>query len=213
MTTEHFSNVRAVLFDFGGVVSTSPFDAFAEYERTAGLPPGIIRKVNSTNSDGNAWALLERGAVDIDRFVELFEEEALAHGCTVDGRRVLGLISGDVRQEMIDAIQQIKVNGLVTACLTNNFRQSGRGDEVAAVLSLFDHVVESSVLGVRKPDPAFYERALDLIGVDASRAVFLDDLGINLKPARAMGMTTIKVVDAPSALDQLEALLGFSLRR
>ncbi len=215
-------SIRAVLFDFGGVVLTSPFDAFARYEDSKGLPPGLIRRINSTDPDDNAWAKFERSDVDVDGFVELFEAEAAAMGHDVDGRRVLELISGDVRPEMVEAIRRVKGAGLSTACLTNNFAGGRAGDiiprdpqreaQVAEVMAMFDHVVESSVIGVRKPEPEFYRRALATIGIDPSEAVFLDDLGINLKPARAMGITTIKVVDADQALADLEEVLGLELR-
>ncbi|MGH1493421.1 MAG: HAD-IA family hydrolase [Acidimicrobiales bacterium] len=220
-------NIRAVLFDFGGVVLTSPFDAFAEYERAEGFPEGLIRDINSTNPDDNAWAKFERSDVDADGFVELFDAEALARGHAASGRRVLELISGDVRPEMVEAIRRVKAAGFATACLTNNFkpkRGAGatartaersanpeRDAQVAEVMDMFDHVVESSVIGVRKPEKLFYIKALELVQVDATEAVFLDDLGINLKPAKAMGMTTIKVLNAGQALTDLEAVIGVRL--
>ncbi len=213
-------NIRAVLFDFGGVVLTSPFDAFAEYERAEGFPVGLIREINSTNPDDNAWARFERSDVDADGFVELFDAEALARGHAASGRKVLELISGDVRPEMVEAIRRVKAAGLITACLTNNVKRDDnkestnpkRDAEVREVMAMFDHVVESSVIGVRKPEEEFYLRALELVKVEPSEAVFLDDLGINLKPAKAMGMTTIKVLGADQALTDLEAVLGIELR-
>lgn len=217
MTTQ---NLRAVLFDFGGVVLTSPFDAFAKYEKAEGFPDGLIRDINSTNPDDNAWAKFERSDVDADGFVALFEDEARARGHAVSGRRVLELISGDVRPEMVEAIRRIKDAGYITACLTNNVKRDPnapapdekREAEVAEVMAMFDHVVESSVIGIRKPEPEFYVKALEIAGVSAVEAVFLDDLGINLKPARAMGMATIKVLNADQALQDLEPIVGIGLR-
>lgn len=199
---------------------TSPFDAFAEYERAEGFPDGLIRSINSTNPDDNAWAKFERSDVDADGFVTLFEAEAVERGHAVSGRKVLELISGDVRPEMVEAIRRVKAAGFVTACLTNNVKRDPNGPapdekreaEVAAVMAMFDHVVESSVIGVRKPEPEFYVRALEIAGVTADEAVFLDDLGINLKPAKAMGMATIKVLSADQALADLEAVIGLDLR-
>ncbi len=217
-------NIRAVLFDFGGVVLTSPFDAFAEYEQAEGFPVGLIRDINSTNPDDNAWARFERSDVDADGFVELFEAEARDRGHAASGRKVLQLISGDVRPEMVEAIRRVKAAGFVTACLTNNFRPKGslgsvnrtdntsRDAQVAEVMAMFDHVVESSVIGVRKPEKEFYLKALELVQVEPDQAVFLDDLGINLKPAKAMGMTTIKVLNADQALSDLESVIGLDLR-
>ncbi len=217
------SSYQAVFFDFGGVVLTSPFEAFADYEVRNDLPEGLIRTINSTNPDSNAWARMERGEVGVDGFVELFESEAEALGHSVDGHEIITMLAGTVRPPMVEAISRIKTAGLITACLTNNFRnndQSGpkmdtRSSEelkaVAEVMAMFDFVVESSVVGIRKPERGFYERALQLANVEANQTIFLDDLGINLKPARGMGMTTIKVVDPMVALAELQGLLGLQL--
>ncbi|MFP4513578.1 MAG: HAD-IA family hydrolase [Acidimicrobiales bacterium] len=213
--------VRAALFDFGGVILSSPFEAFARYERANGLPEGLIRRLNATNPDDNAWAKLERSEVDLAGFAELFEAEARAIGYEVDGRAVIGLLGGEVRPAMVDALRRCSER-LSTAMLTNNF-VSGMGDDteadptgrraqIAQIMGLFDVIVESSKVGVRKPDPRFYEIACEQLGIEPSEAVFLDDLGVNLKPARAMGMTTIKVVDPDDAIAELETVVGFSLR-
>jgi putative hydrolase of the HAD superfamily len=211
--------IKAVLFDFGGVVLSSPFEAFRHYERDHGLPEDFIRTVNATNHHDNAWALLERGEVDLEGFDELFREESKALGHEVPGLDVLGLLGGEVRPAMVEALRRIKARGLPLALLTNNFTPPGGVDqghqarpEVAEAMALFDHVIESSKAGVRKPDPRAYELALGALGHPAEEVVFLDDLGINLKPAREMGMTTIKVVDGDQAIADLEAVLGFPLR-
>jgi putative hydrolase of the HAD superfamily len=203
--------VRAVLFDFGGVILSSPFEAFARYERGNGLPDGLLRQINATNPDTNAWARLERSEVDVDRFAAEFEEEAAALGHRVPGWDVLGLLAGELRPAMVEAVRRCGER-LKTALLTNNVVAMSPDRHVADVVGLFDVVVESSVVGLRKPDLAFYELACDRLGIDPSEAVFLDDLGVNLKPARAMGMTTIKVVDPDVALAELEAAVGFALR-
>lgn len=213
----HVPEIRAAFFDFGGVILSSPFEAFAEYERRQGLPDGFIRGLNSTNPDTNAWAQLERSTVPFDEFCRLYEGEATAAGHDIDAREVMALLSGTIRPEMVDAVRRCKER-LKTACLTNNFvsfddfpteaRADGRDD----VLALFDVIIESSKVGVRKPDPRFYEIACEECGVEPAEAVFLDDLGINLKPAKAMGMTTIKVVDPADALAELEAAVRFPVR-
>lgn len=214
--------VRAALFDFGGVILSSPFEAFARYERANGLPEGLIRRLNATNPDDNAWAKLERSEVDLAGFADLFEAEARAIGHEVDGRAVIGLLGGEVRPAMVDALRRCGER-LSTAMLTNNFVSGVGEDDVAAdptgrraqitqIMDLFDVVVESSKVGVRKPDPRFYEIACEQLAIAPSEAVFLDDLGVNLKPARAMGMTTIKVVDPDDAIAELETVVGFSLR-
>ncbi len=203
--------VKAVLWDFGGVLAASPFDAFARYERERGLPAGFLRSVNARDADTNAWACFERGEIDQDVFAARFQAEARRAGQRVDARAVIGLLAGDIRPEMIRAVRRCRPR-LRTALLTNNVSAMDQpiGDDTLA--DLFDVVIESSRVGVRKPDPRFYQLALDSLGVRADEAVFLDDLGINLKPARELGMTTIKVAEPDGALRELEATVGFSLR-
>jgi putative hydrolase of the HAD superfamily len=212
--------IRAVLFDFGGVITSSPFEAFRRFEAERGLPEGVIRRINATNPDDNAWAKLERSEVDVDGFCRLFGEEARAAGCELDGREVLALLSGDLRPQMVAAVSTI-ARHYRTACLTNNVRHGHgpgmsadpeRAAAIAAVMGLFDAVVESSKVGVRKPQPEFYRMACRMLDVAPEEAVFLDDLGVNLKPAAAMGIRTIKVVDPDAALAELEGLLGLALR-
>jgi putative hydrolase of the HAD superfamily len=207
---------EAVLWDFGGVILTSPFEAFTAYERELGLPDGFIRRVNATNPHTNAWAMLERGEVGRAGFVTEFEHEAVAAGGRLSGERVLELLAGDIRPEMVTALRRCKDANLRTACLTNNFVSGDLVDaereaRLAEVMALFDVVVESSKVGVRKPEPRFYAVACELLDVPPSSCVFLDDLGVNLKPARAMGMATIKVGDPAAALAELGQLLGLSL--
>ena len=203
----------AVLWDFGGVILSSPFDAFNDYEREAGLPPDTIRRLNATNPDTNAWARMERNELTTEEFALVFEEEAAAAGFTLEGHRVVGALYGSVRPEMVEALRRVKAAGYAIACLTNNFASSKQGrPEVEEIMALFDVVVESSKVGVRKPEPRFYELACDLVGVAPEACVFLDDLGINLKPAKAMGMTTVKVLGAQQALEDLERLLELPLR-
>ena len=204
--------IRAVMFDFGGVVSTSPFEAFARLETEHALPPGFIRSVNATNPDANAWAQLERGEIGIDAFGPEWAAEARSLGHEVDGRIVLERLGGEIRPQMVAAIKSCRTT-YKTACLTNNFAsvESVISKEVAAVYALFDAVLESRVLGVRKPDRRFYELACATVGVQPEEVVFLDDLGVNLKPARALGMRTIKVTDPDQALVELEQILEHPL--
>ncbi len=204
--------IRAVLWDFGGVILTSPFDAFARYERDRGLPDGFLRSVNATNPDDNAWAHLERNTIGAADFDTEFARESEALGHRVAGADVLALLAGEVRPEMVMALDRVRAHGLLTACLTNNVVGGDPRPDVADVMTRFDRVVESSKVGVRKPEVRFYEIACELLAVDPAECVFLDDLGINLKPAAAMGMTTIKVVSPDQALTDLEAVLGIALR-
>ena len=202
-----------MLWDFGGVILDSPFDGFARYEQERGLEPGFLRGVIATDSDTNAWARLERGEVDLAEFTALFEQEARAAGATIDGAAVLGALTGRPRPAMVEAVRRC-AERLPTGLVTNNFTLGGGGGprpDLEAILALFHVVIESFRVGLRKPDPRIYELACDALGVMPEGTVFLDDLGINLKPARAMGMTTIKVVDPASALRELEGALGFPL--
>jgi len=211
--------IKAVFWDFGGVLTISPFEAFNRFERENHLPQNFIRMVNAANPDTNAWARLERGQISLEAFDREFELETAAAGQALRGFTVLELLSGDLRPEMVEALRQCKKQ-FRTACLTNNMKgldetdiqQLGRrASEMQAVMDIFDYVVESSKIGFRKPDPRFYEIACEIVEVAPVQVVFLDDLGVNLKPARAMGMTTIKVTDPHQALAELEALLGLKL--
>ena len=209
--------LEAVIWDFGGVLTTSPFQAFARFEAERGLPADIIRRTNASNPWENAWARFERAEVDLETFDRLFAAESLALGAEVRGKDVLPLLSGDLRPEMVEALRRVKAE-LKTGCITNNLpanaigSASGRSLYVAEVMALFDHVIESAKIGLRKPDPRIYRMMVEALGVEPKGCVYLDDLGVNLKPAREMGMTTIKVVSAAQAIAELEAATGLSLR-
>ncbi|EKS34267.1 MAG: putative hydrolase of the HAD superfamily [Afipia broomeae] len=208
--------IEAVIWDFGGVLTTSPFEAFARYEKERGLPVDIIRRTNAANHFENAWAKFERAEVDLATFDELFAAESLALGAEVRGRDVVPLLSGDPRPEMVEALRRVKQH-FKTGCITNNLpanamgSSGGRALYVAETMALFDHVIESAKIGLRKPDPRIYQMMVAALDVDPKKCVYLDDLGVNLKPAREMGMTTIKVIDAPQAIRDLEAATGLAL--
>jgi putative hydrolase of the HAD superfamily len=205
--------IRAVLWDFGGVILSSPFEAFNGYEVRNGLPKDFIRGVNSQDPHSNAWAQLERNDITPQQFDELFAKESESLGYRIPGVDILALLSGEVRPAMVAALDAVIHAGFLTACLTNNVvsqspEPTPRQREVAEIMGKFHHVVESSKVGCRKPEPRFYEIACDLLQVTPSECVFLDDLGINLKPAAAMGMRTIKVVDPTVALSELSTHVG-----
>ena len=209
--------IEAVIFDFGGVLTSSPFEAFARFEAERGLPVDIIRRTNAANHLENAWAKFERAEVDIETFDELFAAESLALGAEVRGREVLPLLQGDLRPEMVDALKRIKAQ-FKTGCITNNLpanaigSMTGRSLYVAEVMVLFDHVIESAKIGLRKPDPRIYQLMVETLKVNPKNCVYLDDLGVNLKPARDMGMTTIKVTNGAQAIAELEAATGLRLK-
>jgi putative hydrolase of the HAD superfamily len=209
--------VSAVIFDLGGVITESPLHAFTAYEREAGLPEGLIRRLNSTDPDTNAWARFERNELDVAGFSAAFEAEALAAGHRVEAARVLESLRGELRPEMIAAVRTLREAGLPLGLLSNNVAPMERTGPLGELLALFDAVVESSLEGVRKPEPEIYRRALTRLSSAVGRTLapadcaYLDDLGINLKPARELGMHTIKVVEPAEALAELSDLVGFRL--
>src|ERR1700748_350372 len=184
---------EAVIWDFGGVFTTSPFEAFARYERENELPADLIRRINSQNHLTNAWARFERAELDLDAFDKAFADEALAMGHDIPGKDIIALLSGDFRPEMIEALRRIRTK-YKTGCITNNVPSnqmgSGEGRSLYAqeVMALFDHIIESAKTGIRKPDPRIYEMMCEALNVSPANCIFLDDLGVNLKPARAMAM-------------------------
>ena len=210
--------IEAVIWDFGGVFTTSPFEAFNRYELQAGLPKDLIRTVNATNPHDNAWALFERAEIDRRGFDLKFLEESTALGHPVRGADVLPLLSGDVRPRMVKALEICKQHYKV-GCITNNMAQ-GHGPGMSAttegasrtgnIMLMFDAIIESSKAGVRKPDPRIYEMMCELIGVPAASCIYLDDLGVNCKPAAQLGMQAIKVVTEAQALDDLARITGLT---
>ena len=214
------SGVQAVIWDFGGVLTSSPFEAFNRYEAARGLPRDLLRTVNATNPSDNAWALFERAEIDAATFDVRFAAESRALGHEVRGADVLPLLSGELRPAMISALKACKAAGLKVGCITNNVRTgagagmastSDKAAAVAEVMALFDAVIESSKAGVRKPDPRIYQMMCKTLAVDPAQCVYLDDLGVNCKPAAAMGMRAIKVGDPAEAIATLAAYTGLDL--
>jgi len=209
--------IRAVIFDFGGVFTSSPFEAFNRIERERGFPENLIRRINSTNHLDNAWARFERAELDLDGFDKAFAAEAQAFGFDLPGRDVIPLLAGDVRPEMVEALRRIKTQ-FRTGCITNNVPSmqaigADRPDTMyrREIIEMFDHLIESSKVGIRKPDPRIYTMMCEALSVAPEECVYLDDLGGNLKPARAMGMTTIRVESGPQAIAELEEATGMRL--
>ena len=208
---------KAVIWDFGGVITSSPFEAFNRLEAARGLPQDFVRSVNAANPDGNAWALFERAEIDAARFDALFAEEARALGHELEGRAVLAVLSGAVRPAMVRALDRLKADGYRLGCITNNVpaghgagmaRKSDGRDELEQIFARFEHIIESSKAGVRKPDPRIYLMMCDALGIAPEACVYLDDLGINCKPAAALGMHAIKVTGEVQALTELAAVLN-----
>ena len=215
--------ITTVIFDFGGVITASPFEAFNRLEAERGLPRDFVRQVNATNPDDNAWAKFERAEIDAAAFDSLFAAEARALGQDLEGEAVLAVIAGAVRPAMVEALDTLRAKGFRIACITNNVpggkgikgagmtRSEAAANEVKAIMARFEHVIESSKAGVRKPDPAIYLMMCEKLGVEPGECVYLDDLGINCKPAAALGMQAIKVTGGEQALADLSAIVGVPL--
>lgn len=210
----------AVIFDFGGVITASPFEAFNRLEEERGLPQDFIRSVNAANPHDNAWAKFERAEIDARLFDVLFEAEAEALGHPLEGRAVLSVLSGSIRPAMVRALDQLASVGYRLACITNNVpaghgagmaRSGDARDAYEQVFARFEAVIESSKAGVRKPDPRIYQMMCEQLGLAPAQCIYLDDLGINCKPAAALGMAAIKVTSGEQALTDLSALVGLEL--
>jgi putative hydrolase of the HAD superfamily len=204
---------RAVLFDLGGVVLDSPLHAIARFERDQGIPEGFVNRVVASTGPEGAWGRLERGLLDLEAFVLAFEADCAAAGRQLSARALMLRIgeTAQPRAPMLEAIRRIRARGLLAAALTNNWASGSRDDGTGALRGHFDAFFESSVLGLQKPDPRIYEHACASLGIRPREVVFLDDIGRNLKSARALGMTTVRVLEPHSALAELEEILGFPL--
>ena len=208
----------SVFWDFGGVITSSPFEAFSNFELNNNLPKDFIRKVNSTNHKSNAWAQLEQSKINLEEFDVLFKKESKSLGYEVSGGQILNLLQGEIRPKMVNALEKLKKENFTLACLTNNFNSGDKNqsalddinEERTKIMNNFDYIIESKELGIRKPDVEFYLKALEISGADPKKTIFLDDLGINLKPAKELGMTTIKVFDSDQALKELGNLVGIN---
>ena len=200
---------KAIIWDFGGVITSSPFETFNEFEKTYDLPKDIIRTINSENPDMNAWAQFESNSITIDEFNDLFLKEAKAKGFDIKGRDIIKLLKGSIRENMVSFLRELK-SDFKLGCITNNVKSSSQentDNETEEVMSIFDHVIESSIVGIRKPNPKIYMMSCDALNVSPDQCIYLDDLGINLKPARELGMTTIKVIQPEDAIQEVRNLL------
>ena len=212
--------IEAVIFDFGGVITSSPFDAFNRFEAEHGLPHNFIRQVNATQPHDNAWAKFERAEIGASEFDALFATEADLLGQKIGGHAVLALLSGDIRPRMVAALDTLKSAGFTIACITNNVPtgqgagmapNAAKATEIDQIMKRFDHVIQSSKVGIRKPDPQIYAMMCAALAIPPDRCAYLDDLGINCKPAAEMGMTAIKVMNEDQALDDLAKAVNLQL--
>ena len=206
-------NYKAIIWDFGGVITSSPFEAFNDFEKKNDLPLDLIRNINSENPDENAWAKFESNLVSIEEFDELFYQEAKAKGYDVKGKEIIKLLSGSIRNNMVEFLKELK-GTYKLGCITNNvkplekdIREDSNAVASKEAMLLFDHIIESSKVGIRKPNPEIYKMSCNALNVNPSDCIYLDDLGINLKPARELGMTTVKVIDPEEAIKEVRNLL------
>ena len=206
-------NYKAIIWDFGGVITSSPFEAFNDFEKKNDLPLDLIRNINSENPNENAWAKFESNLVSIEEFDELFYQEAKAKGYDVKGKEIIKLLSGSIRDNMVEFLKELK-GAYKLGCITNNvkplekdIREDSNAVASKEAMLLFDHIIESSKVGIRKPNPEIYKMSCNALNVNPSDCIYLDDLGINLKPARELGMTTVKVIDPEEAIKEVRNLL------
>lgn len=211
-------NIEAIIWDFGGVFTSSPFEAFNVLEAEMGAPKDFIRGINTINPENNAWAQFESNSVSMDNFDELFAAESAAQGHRIPGKAVIARLSGTLRPRMVEVLKICKQHFQV-ACITNNVKaghgpgmdtDQAKANSAAEVMEIFSLVVESSKEGIRKPNPEIYKRTCEKLAVSPTKCVFLDDLGINLKPAKALGMQTIKVLGEDQAIEELAKVTGLT---
>ncbi len=204
-------SIRAVIFDLGGVVLESPLHTIADYEREHDLPAGLLNRVVVESGRTGAWSRLERGEIDMETFCRDFDAECERHGAIYPAAAVMAAIaaSSGPRPQMLEALRRLRSAGLTTAALTNNWKSDGQDRH--GLRPFFDAFIESSLVGLRKPDPRIYHYALEKIAAQPEQTAFLDDIGANLKAAKALGITTVKVVEPNSALEELEQLVGLEL--
>jgi putative hydrolase of the HAD superfamily len=205
--------IEAVVFDIGGVVQDSPLHAIARYERDHGLPAHAINRAVVASGEAGAWSRLERGELTLSAWCAPFESDCRALGVHVDAARLMTYIAqaGRARPAMLRAIARLRERGLRVGALTNNWATDDPSPPPNALRGHFDVFVESRAVGMRKPDPRIYRLVCEQLGITPPQAAFLDDIGANLKAARALGMHTIKVDEPGQALHELSALVGFDL--
>ena len=206
--------IKTIIFDFGGVITNSPIEGFKLLEEKHGYDKGIITNINMNNPDNNAWAKSERGEIDINTFLEEFEKEALSIGQKINAKEILQQLYGSLRENMINKIKLLSTSKKYKLiCLTNVlkgvdiFTPKERVEAVKDVMSYFDIIYESYKLNMRKPEARIYQYILKELNIEPQETVFLDDLGMNLKSAKQLGINTIKVIDPNDAIYQLDEIL------
>ena len=200
------NNIKFVLWDIGGVLTESPFKKFEIYEKSLSLPSGSIIKINSSNPYENAWAKLEKGLISTEEFSILFKEEAKSIGITnINIPKLLNCLKLKINTEMVALLKLLSKN-YENICLTNNFKDV-INVELKTIYDNFTYIFESSKLNMRKPEKKIYKYVLNELNIQANQILYIDDLGINLKPAREIGFLTYKFVDNKSTFKYVKNIL------
>ena len=204
--------ITAAIFDIGGVLTSSPVIAIRDYALREGVDYDVLGPMIAEPE--LAWSCWERSEISVEQFATRFEAEGRERGISVSARGVMDAAFGGqaVRSEMIAVVRHLK-GRVRLGCITNNVARSEDRERSFDLEELFELVVESAKVGLRKPDPRIYLMACEGLGVSPEESVFLDDIGANLKGARAVGMTTIRVDPTHGAIEELEGVLGFPLPR
>lgn len=206
--------IEAVIFDYGGVLGTSQWDAFADFERRHGLDPGGMFPyfaVDHPRIPGEpAWYHIETGQLPWSEFAEAVVAKAAAAGVTLfDVEDLSALMPLGARWPMIHRVRRLKDEGYALAILTNNVKEFGDYWKATIPIDLFDLVVDSCEEGVRKPETEIYLRTAERLLVDPKHCVFLDDSAENCAAAASVGMKAVLVGDdIDAAITELDALLG-----
>ena len=207
-------DLKAVIFDIGGVLTNSPVVAIREYAVGEGVDYSVLGPMIADHD--LAWSRWERSEITAAEFHEQFESEGRERGITISAAGVMDAAFGGqaVRPRMVNVVRHLKGRVRLGAITNNVLREEAAPSERGFDLQeLFEVVIESAKVGLRKPDARIYRMACEALDVRPEESAFLDDIGANLKGARALGMTTIRVDHTDSAIDELERALGFALPR
>lgn len=208
--------MRALLVDYGGVLTTSVVESFGAFCETEGIDVETFRRVMVVSARGadSPFARVERGDIEQDEFDRLVAAMLSdACGATVEPlnlkQRMFARSQPD--ETMRAAVRAARAAGVPTVLVSNSW--GGRDYPTDMLEQLFDHLLISGLIGMRKPEPDIYLHAADRAGVEPERCVFVDDFRVNIEGAEAVGMTGILHRETPATVEQLEGLLGIDLAR
>ena len=198
--------IKIVLWDYGGVLTESPIKNFRKFENDNNYVLDSIVKINSYNKYNNAWAKLEKDEISIEKFSKLFSEEAKQFGIlNINTDKLLECLNVKLNIKMVELLENIS-KFYTCVCLTNNFKKVGSSN-FKNIKHNFSLIIESSKIGFRKPEKQIYKHVLEVLKVNAKEILFIDDLGINLKPARELGFHTYKFTDTDKTISYIKNML------